>query len=298
MALITIFTPTYNRLQLLPRLYESLKNQTCKCFEWLVIDDGSTDETGEYIKQLEVTEKEFKVRYVYKHNGGLQTGYTEAFKNIDTILCACVDSDDSLRRDAIELIMQKWESIPDKESIAGILALDCDPSGKPLGGLYPDNVSTDNLIRIELGKSVHPKADRMLITRTELCKQTTPATLYPNERSLNATYLYLQISENNDYVVLNDAIYVADYQLDGMTNNIFSLYLASPNSWADYRAYLISLKGAPLVYRAKKAVMYCSSCFMAQRNPFKTIKGHFLLILLAYPFGRILNIHIKNSLKR
>ena len=137
MKTLTIFTPTYNRKHTLPRTYESLCRQTCKDFDWLVIDDGSSDGTREWIESLgqkialscqkfdwmgRIISEELGVRseelssddhfviqapdvlieYVYKPNGGLYTGYNVAFQTIQTELCVCIDSDDYMPDDAVE----------------------------------------------------------------------------------------------------------------------------------------------------------------------------------------------------
>ena len=86
MKTLTVFTPTYNRAHLLRRLYESLVTQSCQDFEWLVIDDGSTDFTRQLVESF-IAEGRIPVRYIYKENGGLYTGYNVAYANIATELC-------------------------------------------------------------------------------------------------------------------------------------------------------------------------------------------------------------------
>ena len=98
---IAIFTPTYNRAHTLGRTYQSLCNQTCKDFEWLIIDDGSTDDTAQLAKSW-AKGQIISIRYIYKENGGLYTGYNTAYANIDSELCVCIDSDDYMPNDAVE----------------------------------------------------------------------------------------------------------------------------------------------------------------------------------------------------
>src|SRR5690606_35774747 len=99
MKTITVFTPTYNRAHLLPRLYESLCRQTSKDFLWLVIDDGSVDNTKEIVQSW-IKENIIQIEYHFKENGGMHTGHNMAIKNIKTELCMCVDSDDYLLDDS------------------------------------------------------------------------------------------------------------------------------------------------------------------------------------------------------
>ena len=111
MPFLTVFTPAFNRANTLPRLYESLKKQSNKDFIWLIVDDGSSDNTAELINSWKQSEKEFEIRYVYKQNGGMHTAHNTAYENIDTELNICIDSDDMLAENAIELIAKKWEQV-------------------------------------------------------------------------------------------------------------------------------------------------------------------------------------------
>ena len=83
MATLTVFTPTYNRAYCLHKCYESLKRQTCPDFEWLIVDDGSTDNTRELVASWQ-KEASFAIRYIYKKNEGMHTGYNVAYQNIFT----------------------------------------------------------------------------------------------------------------------------------------------------------------------------------------------------------------------
>ena len=120
---ITVFTPTYNRAYCLYKCYESMKRQTSKDFEWLIIDDGSSDRTGELVKGWIKEENSFPIRYIYKKNGGMHTAYNVAYENIDTELAMNIDSDDYLTDTAIEDILNFWKKNK-KENVGGIYALD------------------------------------------------------------------------------------------------------------------------------------------------------------------------------
>ena len=102
MPLLTVFTPAYNRAHTLPRTYESLCRQDCKDFIWLIIDDGSTDNTSELVKEWMSKDNGFEIRYIYKENGGMHTAHNVAYEHIDTELNTCIDSDDKLAEGAAE----------------------------------------------------------------------------------------------------------------------------------------------------------------------------------------------------
>lgn len=111
MVKLTIFTPTYNRKNTLILGYEALCRQTKKEFIWLIIDDGSTDGTSELVHGWMLADNGFEIQYVYKENGGLHTGYNKAIELIETELCVCIDSDDYMPDDAVELILDYWTKI-------------------------------------------------------------------------------------------------------------------------------------------------------------------------------------------
>ena len=103
--MITVFTPTYNRAYIIPKLYESLKRQTVKDFEWLVVDDGSTDNTSELLAEW-TKENDFPVRYIWQPNGGKPRAITKALAEAKGEWFFIVDSDDFISDDAIETIIR------------------------------------------------------------------------------------------------------------------------------------------------------------------------------------------------
>lgn len=133
--MLSVFTPTYNRARLLERTYRSLCDQSCRDFEWLIVDDGSTDNTALLAKQW-IAEGIIDIRYIYKENGGLYTGYNTAYANAKGELVCCVDSDDYMPENAVEAILNTWKE-RGGQNYAGVLGLDFDcRSGKPLGGFF------------------------------------------------------------------------------------------------------------------------------------------------------------------
>ena len=169
---ITVFTPAYNRADTLNRGYQALCRQTLKDFVWIIIDDGSTDNTKEVVAKWKQENNGFEIRYIYKKNGGLHTGYNVAIANADTELMMCVDSDDYLPDDAIERIVNFWrENGSDK--YAGIVGLDYDLQGHVIGDPLPDQKSV-NLIDLLIGKYPIHNGDRKNIVRTELYKAVAP----------------------------------------------------------------------------------------------------------------------------
>ena len=146
MAAITVFTPTYNRAYCLHRCYESLCRQSCKDFVWLIIDDGSTDQTKDIVEGWQRAENGFEIVYLYKENGGMHTGYNCAYARIDTELSINVDSDDYLTDTAIEELLAFWRE-HQREDIGGIYALDRFEDGRIVGLPFPDDLKQHRIER-------------------------------------------------------------------------------------------------------------------------------------------------------
>ena len=107
---LTIFTPAYNRAHTLPRTYASLLAQKSRDFVWLIIDDGSTDGTEDLVRGWMNSDNGFEIRYIRKENGGMHTAHNTAYENIDTELNVCIDSDDALAENAVEMNPLRMEA--------------------------------------------------------------------------------------------------------------------------------------------------------------------------------------------
>ena len=117
--MITILTPTFNRDYILKKAYNSLLNQNNKKFEWLIIDDGSTDKTKELVNKFK-SENKIKIRYFYKKNGGKHTALNFGINKAKGDLILILDSDDYLRKDAVELVYKYWDKYKDNDKLCGI----------------------------------------------------------------------------------------------------------------------------------------------------------------------------------
>ncbi len=292
MQLITVFTPTYNRADLLPRCYDSMRSQTNQNFIWMIIDDGSTDNTRELVNSWKNEQHEFTVEYYYKDNGGLHTAYNEAIKHIKTELCVCIDSDDFMPSDGIDKILKFWQK-NGSDKYAGIVGLDYYISGKMIGDPLPNQKSV-NLIDLITGKYKINNGDRTNVVRTELYKRYAPMKTFQNEKNFNPHYLHLQISQEYDFLVMNENLRFVDYQSTGMSNSMLKQYRNSPNSFAETRKLYLSFPNTSLKFKFKHSIHLVSSCILAGKaskalsySPCKFITA------LAIPFGWLLSKYIK-----
>lgn len=295
MVPLTVFTPAYNRADLLPRCFESMKRQTCKDFIWMVIDDGSTDNTAELVQSWLNQPLDFSIEYYHKENGGLHTAYNEAIAHIITPLCVCIDSDDFMPDDAVEKILQFWAEHGSDE-VAGIVGLDFDLEGNCIGDPLP-NQKTVNLIDLLTGKYPIVNGDRTNVVRTELYKKFAPMPTFPGEKNFNPHYMHLQISRERDFLVLNENLRFVDYQPGGMSNSMWKQYRNSPKSFSETRKLYLSFPNAGLRFRFKHCAHYVSSSILAKNRHFLKESPCKILTLLAVPLGLALTavVYIKTK---
>lgn len=294
---LTIFTPSYNRAHLLHKCYESLKKQTNYDFIWLIIDDGSTDNTEELVKSWKTQSNPFEIQYYKKENGGLHTGYNEAIRLADTELMMCIDSDDYATDDCVEKVIGFWRENGSDE-YAGILGLDIFEDGQVIGDFLPQQKSVSQ-IKLLTGEYGIQNGDRKPVVRTELYKSVAPMPSYENEKNFNPHYMHLEINKTHDFLVLNEPLCVVEYQEGGMTNSIFRQYMNSPLSFAQTRRLYMTLPEVPKSFMFKQCIHYVSSCILAKR--YRDIYNQSpkkIMTILALPFGVVLSFYIRWKAKK
>ena len=272
---LTVFTPTYNRAHTLGRVYQSLCNQTCRDFEWLVVDDGSTDGTEILVRKW-IDEACIPIRYIFKENGGLFTGYNTAYLNITSELNVCIDSDDSMPADAVEKIVRIWKE-KGSEQYAGIIGLDYYmDSGEPIGGRFPESMSECYYPDL-YARNIH-RGDSKQVLRTDLMKEVSPQAGFPGEKNFNPVYMLLQVTDRYPMLVVNECFCLVQYQTgDSMSRNIYSQYFNSPRSFAKMRRLEMTLQHTTPLNRFRGAVHYVAECLIAkdshwlQDSPRKTL---------------------------
>ncbi len=261
MKTLTIFTPTYNRAHTLERLYHSLCEQTCRDFEWLVIDDGSTDDTKDLVSRWK-EEAVIPIRYIFKENGGLYTGYNTAYLNIETELNVCIDSDDAMPVDAVDKILSTWKE-QGADQYAGIIGLDVYmDNGKPIGGLFPEDMKECFLLDLYT-KKIH-RGDSKQVMRTDLMKQVAPMKGFPGEKNFNPIYMLLQVCDDYPLLVLNEPLCLVEYQEgDSMSRHIWRQYFDSPRSFAKMRLLEMRLKRSTPLNKVRSTVHYIIESLIA-----------------------------------
>lgn len=285
MKAITVFTATYNRAYILGKCYESLNRQTCKDFEWLIIDDGSTDHTKELVESWQKQDNGYEIRYIYQENGGLHTGYNTAIANMDTELSVCIDSDDAMPENGIERILAIWKTVDDP-AVAGLVGLDYDDHGHLIGKLLPEEASI-NAASLLCDPGM---GDKKYVLRNDLFRSVTPMPVYPGERDLNPHYIVIRLSQTYRFKPVNECFCLVEYQPDGMAANIWKQYVRSPKSFAELRRAILQVPGMTRKYRYKTAAHYVASSILAGNWRFLATSPAKLLTWLALPAGLALYV--------
>lgn len=229
---ITVITPTYNRGENLHKLYSSLKEQTNKEFVWLVIDDGSSDNTEDIMKKL-INKNELVIEYYKKQNGGKHTALNMGIKKIQTELTFIVDSDDWLEKNAIERINLYHEKYKMDDKICGYSFLRKYSNGTINGKLFNKNEIVDDYINVRINGE-DTNADKAEVWKTK-CLKEYPFPEFPGEKFLGEDVVWMQLALKYKMVFINEPIYISEYLANGLTKNRRKNNIKSPNG-CYYRA--------------------------------------------------------------
>ena len=288
---LTVFTPAYNRAYTLPRTYESMKSQKNTDFIWLVVDDGSSDNTAELVRQWQSEENGFEIRYIYKENGGMHTAHNVAYSMIDTELNTCVDSDDALAPDAVQIIFDAWQKVKGK-GYAGLVALDSEFGGKLIGKGFPEGLTETTLYGYYRNGG---SGDKKLILRTDVVRQYPSYPTFAGERFVPLGSLYHMIDRDYKLSVLDQVVCLVEYMPDSSTNNMIRQYYRNPNGFRYGR--LVELQSPlNLKRRLKVYIHYAAESILAGMPILKDAPNK-LLALAAIPFGWALAWHIRKQCK-
>lgn len=238
---VTVFTPTYNRAYILGDLYHSLQRQTCMDFEWLIVDDGSADDTKALVASWQGEENPFPIRYVYQENGGKCRAINRGLKEADGRLFFTVDSDDYLTDDAIEKVI-RWEGeLPKDGHFCGYVGnRGTTPTQTPnrlFPGGYLDGTALDRYDQVD--------GERAFVFYTEIHRKYLYPE-FPGEKFLTEAVTWdLMAHDGYKMRFYNDIIWIWEYKDDGLTR-------------AGYRVFLENPQGTGLFFRQKAEFLHYS----------------------------------------
>lgn len=290
MNTLTVFTPTFNRAYCLHQVYNSLLRQTNKNFLWLIIDDGSSDNTEELVKNW-IMENKIEIQYVFQENQGMHGAYNTAYENIDTELNVCIDSDDFMPDDAIENIHNFWEKYGN-EKYAGLVGLDAYFNGEIIGKKFPEDLKSSTLEDLYYKYKI--PGDKKLVYRTKVVKSYPKYPSFPGENFVPHGSLFVQIDKDYELLLLNKVLVCVEYLEDGSSRNIFKQYRKYPQGFRYGR--LIQMKYSKYWKVKIKNMIHLVACHIQLKdwNIFKN-NPYPILTLLLSPFGVLLYFYIKRK---
>jgi glycosyltransferase involved in cell wall biosynthesis len=278
--ILTIFTPTYNRGDLLERLYQSLIEQKCNDFEWLIIDDGSTDNTALIVEEF-IKERKINIRYIYKENGGKHTAHNLAVVNAYGDLFVCVDSDDQLAPNAIKAIMQSYNKLQDHD--CGFIAYKQDNAGK----LLSTRLQSNEIIHYGLfhyREKLNIVGEFTLIFKRDIIQKYLFPT-FPNEHFIGECVLYdlLEI-KGYTFCPLKEVIELCEYQNEGLSSDFCRLLKENPAGYCLYFMQRIDMQEG-FIDRLITAGKYNCFCIFSKTNRSRYTGKNKIIVAITKPLG-------------
>ncbi|MBQ7896608.1 MAG: glycosyltransferase family 2 protein [Oscillospiraceae bacterium] len=279
---LTVLTPTFNRAGTLGLAYESLCNQSCKDFIWLIVDDGSADETSTIVSQWQLRQNGFDIQYFHKENGGKHTAINFAAKHIVTDLVLILDSDDYLTADAVSTVLESWKNYGSDTSLCGLSFHKGYDNIRPIQA-FPQKICRSNHIDFRINSNF--PGDCCEVIRTDVLRQF-PFPEYPGERFLGEGYLWVNAAHKYDTVYISKIIYICNYLDGGLTKSGRKMRLRNP------RGGMLTSKVEMhpricIKQRIKKAILYSCYGFAAGLSIDEIVKssGYPAIVAIFLPLG-------------
>ena len=257
MPLISILTPTYNRGKLLLSLYESLKNLTFEDFEWLIVDDGSEDDTEQYALSWiahNIQNAEFPIRYIKKSNGGKHTAINRGVREANGELILILDSDDTLPADSLATIAHYYEQCKGYKDCAGVCGLMAHHDGQLIGTGFPKDPMYESALQFRYAKKGNVTGDLLEVYKTSVMREF-PFPEIENEKFCPESLVWNRIANKYKLFCFNKVIYYRDYLEGGLTSKIVRIRMNSPiastMTYVEMLDYNISLK-----WKIRSAINY------------------------------------------
>ena len=293
MSTVTVLTPVYNRVNKMQSLFLSLKEQTAKDFEWMIVDDGSTDRLPEAVSEW-ISEAGFLIYYIRKNNGGKHTALNCGIDCIQSTLTFIVDSDDSLTADAIETVLKYHRRYSGYTDICGFSFLRMFPDGKINGKFFKQDEYIASYIDARINSN-DLKSDKAEAFYTK-CLKEYPFPVFSGETFLGEDTVWIQMAQRYKMVHINKAIYISAYLKDGLTKNRRIHNVNSPLGCI-CRAEVFLKAPVKARYQLKAAMQYVVYGRFAGEKAGSLLKKapKRLLVVIAYPIGSLLYLIWRNK---
>ncbi|MGL4404019.1 MAG: glycosyltransferase family A protein [Fusobacteriaceae bacterium] len=256
--MITVFTPTYNRAYTLERLYRSLLSQSDKNFEWIVVDDGSTDGTEEIVKKY-IEERKLEIIYHKKNNGGKMSAINTGVQLAQGELFFIVDSDDYLEDNAIEQIEEYFRELP--KNFAGMVFRKKNMGGRDFGN-FPKEIIDSDPVEIFYRKGV--LGDKAEVIKTEIMRNY-PFPHYGGEKFIPEGLIWNRMGRKYKFRYVDRVIYNFEYIEDGYTSNFYKIMRENPRGMRLYYGEVLH-ENIPLKNKIKFFLRYIQSYYYIWRK--------------------------------
>lgn len=286
--MVTVFTPVYNRAYIISNLYNSLCQQSSKDFEWLIVDDGSTDNIEELINSF-ILENKIKIRFYRQRNGGKHIAINYGVKLAHGSLFFIVDSDDYITPDAIEWIQKTSAPIMDNNDFAGISGTRIKPDGTKIGGGKDFGSIDANAIDIRLKYGV--TGDLAEVYKTAILKQF-PFPHFENEKFCPEALVWFRIARKYKLRFCYKGIYVCEYRPDGLTAKITRLRRESPKASMTYYSEHFH-DTIPVKWKLKASINFWRFKFSNYQKDYKMLSP---LALLGWLPGKLFQLNDSHNL--
>ena len=281
---ISILTPTYNRAKLLNKLYESLlknlKNEVE--IEWVIMDDGSTDETEEIIKQFQ-EERKIEIKYNKQKNQGKMVAINNIVQQATGEIIIDCDSDDYFTDDAFKTVKEEYEKYKERKDIYGICFLKNDQNGNNMGNEFKNKETT----MFDLYFKEKENGEKAVAFYRNVRKQYKHE-LEHNERFVTEARMYHKMDEKYKMICVNKPIMICEYQKEGYTNNIQKQFQENPYGYYEYFKEILNkdMTGVQFnkrLYAIKHYILFGYIINKTEIDKIKNLSNKILYILLLIP---------------
>ncbi len=285
--LITVFVPTFNRAHLLGRVFESLKVQTFKDFEWVIVDDGSRDNTKDLVEGWQ-QHSPFEIQYLRKANGGKHTAINPGVDLARGEFMVILDSDDWLAPNALERLLELWHKIPDQSRYSGVVGLCAHPDGRVIGDRFPQDVFDSNAVELTHAHQVH--GDKISLSRIDVMREF-PFPFQDLRGLVTEALVWNRIAQKYQERYVNEIFAYKEYLEEGLTDRALELQIKAAPATLLYHLELSQAKQhLPWTIRLKSLANYVRFSLHAGHGALKTVRdsGSSLKCLTLLPLGALL----------
>jgi glycosyltransferase involved in cell wall biosynthesis len=297
--LFTVFTPTYNRARTLGRVYQSLQQQTFRDFEWLIVDDGSNDGTGELVSKWQA-ESAFPIRYIFQQNQGKPGAFNHGVQEAQGELFLTLDSDDACVPQALERFKHHWDNIPasEKDKFSAVTVLCQDQHGNVMEDKFPRDVMDSDTIEVTFKYGV--SGEKWGFQRTDVLKQF-PFPSVPNAKFISESLVWFALSRKYKTRFVNEALRIYHVD-DGAGDHLSTLTPSAMYGRAYLHRYVLN-ELTDWLYRTprslfRSAINFSRYSFGLGKGPSSQIKElrsatARLLVAVSLPLGFAMSLRDK-----